>query len=65
MEGESCFDIFPLFFKSVFDNPFFFFQFHPGLLRSFYISLQLVFLWVAWLQLQRLVQSELVLVISK
>lgn len=24
MEGESCFDIFPLFFKSVYDNPFFF-----------------------------------------
>lgn len=67
MEGESCLDIFSCFFKSLFDNflcMFFFVEFHHGLLGSSYTLLQLVFLWFAWLQLQRLAQSEYVLVIK-
>lgn len=37
---------------------FFFVEFRLRLLGSFYILLQLVFLWIAWLQLLRLAQSE-------
>lgn len=67
MEGETCFEIFFfIFFKSVFDKfSVFFNRVSPWFAEIvLYFFWQLVFLWVAWLQLQRLVQSEYVLLIK-
>ena len=60
----TFFLVFLSLFLIIFSVCSFFVEFHHGLLGSSYTLLQLVFLWFAWLQLQRLAQSEYVLVIK-